>query len=541
MNSRIKRSCLLFLVLFGCASGVIANSAQSGAIPRELLVGIYDNPPQVFWDENNRPAGIYMDFLRDVAEREFWKLRFKAGTFSELSHLLEQGEIDLLPSMALSYERLQRFDFGRVPVMENWGVLHRRKDVVIHNVFDLEGKTVYGMEGCIHMQAFMEMIDRYKVVCEVVGVSSYHVAMQALEQGGADAAVVNRTFSTREGGKYQTVASSFIFNPIPLHFAVSRHHNRDVVHILDRELAAQKRDPNSVLQKAMNHWLRPDLEGRIPAWIRLAAAVLIVGLIGLFLLNRTLSLMVRRRTAELEREKENTVKALRAQNLFLATMSHELRTPLNFVRGSMDLLRDELPENTDANEVFGIFERGVDRLERLLTSLLRFADVERDDFDVNLESVDLHALLEEIHATARILRRAEGVVLNFECELEPEQKVQTDSGAIFQIALNLLHNATKFTDEGQITLRAYLETANPDHFLKLEVIDTGLGIPVADLESILIPFKKGTETNFVEEGSGLGLSIVDCLVKALGGEMTLQSEIGKGSTFTVTIPIALTR
>ncbi len=333
------------------------------------------------------------------------------------------------------------------------------------------------------------------------------------------------------------MASSFIFNPIPLHFAVTKDRHRDIIHTLDRELAAQKKDPGSVLEMAMNKWMKPEVKAVVPAWLSLTAGLLGVGFIGLFVLNRTLAIMVRNRTIELEREKENTVEALRAQNLFLATMSHELRTPLNYVRGSMEMVRDELPEHVEAKEAFAVFERGVDRLEHLFISLLNFADVERDDFRAKFEVVDLHGLVGEIHETASILPRNEGVQLHLDSELEVGERAKTDSNAVFQIALNLLHNATKFTREGSITFRASRERTGTKDELKLEVSDTGAGIPEEDLSSIMIPFKKGTVTDFVEEGSGLGLSLVDRLLKLLGGEMEVQSELGRGSTFTVRIPV----
>jgi len=215
----------------GMALWVVLSLLVSGAGARELRVGIYENPPQVFRDGDGVPAGIYMDFLRDVGGREGWELSFVDGSFSDLLVMLEAGEIDLMPSVALSYERIKRFDFGRIPVLENWAVLHRREEVIIHNIFDLEGRTVYGLADGIHLKAFRSLSERYGVDCKIVGVPGYADAMRALETGEADAAVVNRTFSTREGGRYATVASSFIFNPIPLHFAVPE--DRDIESALE--------------------------------------------------------------------------------------------------------------------------------------------------------------------------------------------------------------------------------------------------------------------------------------------------------------------
>lgn len=115
--------------------------------------------------------------------------------------------------------------------------------------------------------------------------------------------------------------------------------------------------------------------------------------------------------------------------------------------------------------------------------------------------------------------------------------MQTDPNAVFQIAMNLLHNAAKFTQEGQISFHASISKEAQKEWLKLEISDTGVGIPEGEINRILIPFEKGTSTHFVEDGSGLGLSIVDKLLKSLGGTINLKSSPGKGSTFTVRIPI----
>jgi len=525
------------MIRLGITLLVALGTLLPGTLARELRVGIYENPPQLFRDDDGEPAGIYMDFLRDVAEQEGWDLTFVDGNFSDLLIMLEAAEIDLLPSVALSYERILRFDFGRIPVLENWAVLHRREGVIIHNIFDLEGRTVYGLEDGIHLKAFRALAERYGVNCTIVGAPSYADAMRALETGEADAAVVNRTFSTREGGNYATVASSFIFNPIPLHFAVPMDRNRDVIHALDRELAVQREDPDSVLQASMNRWLRPPEPRKIPTWLYLTGGGLAAGVVLLLLLNRTLSHLVRQRTAQLEREKANTVAAMRAQNLFLATLSHELRTPLNHVRGTAELLRDHLADSPEAAEEFRDFEIGVERLDHLFTSLLRFAEMDHERFELAFKPVDLRKLFDEVDATARMLERAEGVELNNAIVIDEGDRVLGDAEAIFQIAFQLVHNAIKYTEKGEIILRVEVLPGFQKKKIRIEVTDTGPGIPDRDLEAILLPFKKGTTEHFVEGGAGLGLTIVKRLVDSLGGELTVRSKVGEGSTFTVNLEL----
>jgi len=429
-------SLLRLLPLLICLPGAWAETA-----PCELRVGVYQNPPQLAWNERAGAEGIFADVLHEVAEQEGWTLSYRRGGFSELLLLLELGEIDLLPSVALSYERLKRFDFGRAPVLTNWGVLHRRDDIVIHNLFDLEGRTVAGLDGGIHMEAFRTLLERYGVNSTLVPVSSYDEALRAVERGEADVAVVNRTFSTREGGNYRTVGSSFIFNPIPLHFAVTKDRHRDVVHALDRALAVGRGNPDSVLQASLNRWLRPPPRQEVPLWAYLGGAGLAGGVGLLLILNRMLRHMVRRRTAELERERQASVEAMRAQNLFLGTLSHELRTPLNFLRGAGDSLQEQLPANPEVKEAFLFFENGIDRLEHLSTSLLRFAELDRESFRLRSEEVDLRRLMDEVVGHARALPRDSGVDFETEILIEPGEPVRTDPDAIYQIAVNLVHNA----------------------------------------------------------------------------------------------------
>jgi signal transduction histidine kinase len=404
----------------------------------------------------------------------------------------------------------------------------------VNNIFDLEGKTVLGLRDGIHLAALENLTRRYGVSCRIISMDSYDAAMRGIESGKGDVAVVNRTFSTRIGGNYKSVASLFSFNPIPLHFATTKQRNYDLVHALDDALSDQGNDPDSALQEAMNRWLKPEPRSAIPLWIHFVTVGLLTGLLMFAGIAFLLRLMVRQRTRELENERMKTIEAMRSQSLFFTTMSHEIRTPLNHVIGIVDLLLHEYADNPELVDRLRIIESGGNRMGNLLNSLFYFADLDRGDLTLKEEVVSLYQVFNDIRRTAAAFPRKNGVDFEHRFEIDPEMMVRADPRALSRIILNLVHNATKFTDSGRIDLHVRAEADAADRIrIIVEVSDTGCGIPHDELEEIRKPFRRGTRIDFVENGSGLGLPIVEKILRLLNGRMEVQTEVGKGSTFRV--------
>ena len=226
----------------------------------------------------------------------------------------------------------------------------------------------------------------------------------------------------------------------------------------------------------------------------------------------------------------------RLKSDFLATMSHELRTPLNSVLGFSDLLlsNPQLPEKM--RRWAGNIQTSGKQLLALINDLLDLAKIEAGKMEVKPEPVSLAELADGQLTMHRPL--AEKKNIDLRAVVEPDlPPARQDAGKLRQILSNLLSNAIKFTPEGgRVQLRA--EAAGAD--LVLTVTDTGVGIAPENQELVFEKFRQAASPMTREyEGTGLGLSIVRELSKLLGGDVTLKSEVGRGSTFTVRLPMDL--
>ena len=227
--------------------------------------------------------------------------------------------------------------------------------------------------------------------------------------------------------------------------------------------------------------------------------------------------------------------ANRAKFEFLTTMSHELRTPLNAIAGYVDLLDLEIrgPLTPQQREDLGRIRRSQTHLLGLINDVLNFARIETGHVNFALEDVALDELLTEVEALIAPQVGARGLAYAYR-RFDPGVTVRADPEKLRQIVLNLLSNAVKFTPPGG---RVTLSCAAEEHTVRVRVADTGIGIPEDKLGTIFEPFVQvNAGYTRTSEGTGLGLSISRDLARAMGGELTVESEEEGGSTFTLALP-----
>lgn len=220
---------------------------------------------------------------------------------------------------------------------------------------------------------------------------------------------------------------------------------------------------------------------------------------------------------------------------FIATVSHELRTPLTVISEALNLLQDEVMGalNPEQHECLGMAKRNIERLNKLVNDVLDLSKLEAGCLEINAEKASLSQLLKNMIEFFKPLYAKKN--LSLECRIEKEISVRADIDKTYHILTNLLNNSYKFTEAGgHITVTAGLK----GEFAEINVMDTGLGISQPDLARL---FKKFTQVGdrYVRQsgGTGLGLYITKKLVEAQGGGITVQSDPGKETKVTFTLPV----
>lgn len=295
----------------------------------------------------------------------------------------------------------------------------------------------------------------------------------------------------------------------------------------------------------------------MPPVVYVLSLAVFVLLARLLLHERRQARKLAERSRELERLSSELLRANRMKNEFLASVSHELRTPLNAIVGFVDLLREGVYGELGPRQVKPVerIEASANHLRNLVDQILDLAKMAAGRLDVHREVLEVRPFILDVASEVESLVSEKGLSLSLTMG-SSIPRIRTDPTHLRQILVNLIGNAVKYTEAGTIVVRTRsvsrmeaISLGLPDDpdavdqselWLGVQVVDQGVGIAPVDQVRIFEEFEQadpGPRTDSPHRGTGLGLSISRRLARLLGGDITVASEVGKGSTFTLWLPV----
>ena len=245
-----------------------------------------------------------------------------------------------------------------------------------------------------------------------------------------------------------------------------------------------------------------------------------------------------RDVTERKRYEQSLQQANRAKSVFLANMSHEIRTPMNAILGFSQLMLRDQDLTPQQCQYLGTINRSGEHLLALINDILEMSKIEAGRTTLNLSTFDLPTLLKDLEMMFRVRTNEKKLAFSVEVIGDVPQYIVTDINKLRQVFINVLGNAVKFTEQGGIGVRVREDYEVADgHFLLVEIEDTGPGISPEDQDKLFRQFEQTKTGQQAGIGTGLGLAISREFVRLMGGDITLNSQVGKGSVFVISLPL----
>lgn len=280
----------------------------------------------------------------------------------------------------------------------------------------------------------------------------------------------------------------------------------------------------------------------LTAFIATAVFLAVVSIQSLLAHTRTLESRVKQRTRLLQQAKEQAENANHIQSTFFASITHDLRTPLNSIIGLSQLVMDmELGDKQ--REYIRKSLTSANLLLVLINDILSYSKIESGKEKLHISAFDVHRLLHKVDDLFAVAARAKALKLTFDTQTDLPRVWLGDEDKLLQILANLCANALKFTDQGGITVKTWHSNDSGRDMLCFSVSDSGIGIEEKDLAMLFEPFIQASHEQSsrpMTTGTGLGLSICKRLTEMMGGTIDVDSTPGRGSTFSVCLPLAIT-
>ena len=534
-------SALSVNVAYGLETQVQLTEEEEAFIRTHPVVSLAVDPeftPYEFVDKDGKYKGIAADYIKLICERTGLKMEPVYGlSWAQAYGKAELGEIDVLPCVSKTNEREKAFLFSKpyytfkrvIFLNENEKNILTFDDLIRQKVAVQENSSHYGfLKGypSIQLSLYQNVGDALKAVSdgrETAFVGNLATSGYLMKANG----ITNLKYIEINTGQNES-----------LYFAV-RNDWPELVGIINKGIDSITEEEKISIH---NHWLgvekQPDYTRIILIAGAIGSVVAVILIVSFFWILRLKKEIRERRNIEeaLRIAKEEAESANSVKSTFLARMSHEIRTPLNAITGIAYLLM-----KTDVTATQKIYldkiTQASSNMLGIINDILDFAKIEAGKIQLETISFNLDEVLQKVVNIESY--KIEEEAIDFFMEKEPDLPVFFfgDPTRVEQILLNLLNNAIKFTTEGSVNLSIkLLEKEGASNVIQITVRDTGIGMTEDQIQQLFEPFQQADSSISRRfGGTGLGLSIVRSLVAMMGGTVHVESEVGQGSAFSVTL------
>lgn len=501
-----------------------------------IKVGLYNNAPKIFLNEDQKPAGFYVDLLDAIAKAEHWTLEYIPCIWEECLEKLHNNEIDILPDFAYSNERNTYLDFENEVVLSSWSVIYTHKDETILSILDLNDKTIAVLKNSIQLYDIKEQSKLFDIQPNFMEVEKIPETLTLLNTHKVDAAIVNNFYNFSPKMLPNIKKTNIFLNPFMLNFGIAHKEDNSLKDTLDNYLKIYKADKTSPYYQAKKRWLAQEESTPLPSW---ALWVMSLGLVGLLVLATTVLLfkyLLHKKVKELKANEKILLAQSRsaAMGEMISMIAHQWKQPLSILSMIANNLKADVELGTlDAKMV----QEYHNQLSSQIFYLSHTIDDFRNFFKLNKEKQLIPNLDQVVENALNLMGKSlENNHIHLVKEYQPIKNILIYANELVQVLLNLIKNSNEAFAHNNahsnkhLIIRIYRQKDNAI----IEVEDNAGGIKAEIREKIFDPYFT-TKEEF--NGTGLGLYMSKTIIENhFAGTIILTCK-DETSLFTITFPI----